>query len=203
MKKIAYHKSIDTIPIANYRKVAETNNLSYMYGVDILECENIQPIPEMLPVWKKIQQDYNEIMSRRKTASSILDMENDMGWYLAQKELIDLCCNQIILNNDTEYYLDLLDDTDFLINRDGDIKEQANIILSRVENYISKVNDIQSNISKLSNTSGSGTFEGMIAAIHEVMGININPFKITAKQFLTYEDNFIKKVEKLNKDKKK
>jgi len=195
-----YHKSLNTLPIANFNAIRETNNLGYMFGGDYLACENQKALPEMLPIWVKMQDEYSEIVSKRQLSTVILDLEYEIGELMTQRLMIDVYCNQILLGQNTELYLNELDNTDYPINRTGDIKEQAKMILHRIENLISKANENRAEIERLSKTGKGSTFEEMLSAIEDHTKKSINPFTITVKQWLTEEDKFITAINKRKKN---
>ena len=132
---MSYHKSIETIPIANYNKIATTNKLGYMFDASFLECENLKVTPEMVIVWEKMQSEYNEVVAKRRTASDIIELQNELGKLTTDHMIVKMICQQLILGNYSDTYEDLLSERNYRVDKDKNLKEQGETISKRANNY--------------------------------------------------------------------
>jgi len=191
-----YHKSIETLPIANYTKIEKTNNLSYLYDCSFLECETKQAIPEMLNVWQSITDDYNEIVSKRPTNNALLDKHYEVGRLNSEMLKIKIICRQLVMGDLQDTYFQHLLDVGYDIDRNGNIEQQAIEINRRADNYITEITSLQQEIRMLSGDGKEVSLEEMVSAIHRQMNITIDIYRTSVKQWLVYENEFLNIISK-------
>lgn len=190
--KLLYHESINTLPIANYEEVKKTENLSYLYDLKFLDCKNKPAKPELLQAWEKIEDEYTEIISKRRTSVDMIEKRAELGFLVSQELNVKLICFQLSNGSFDEKYIEILEDAGYIFNENGDHKEQAQSIRHRSDNLITQITMLTDEIEKMSIIGSTVELEKMKGMFRQHLQLgDINIYTTTVKEWLYYENDLI------------
>ena len=198
-----YHKSIDTLPYWNFLQIRKHNDLRYLFALDnYLDLSKIKVNEDHLAAFDVIMTEYNNELIKREKGAYIFDIEKQIGELESERLIAQLCLSQIkIFKDKPEYkevmqrYIDELENLGYEYNGNLDALE------GKIDSIINEIDDLEITRSSVFNNSDNATPERIINEIEKYRKVAIDITKVSVKQYLTYESDYIEYVSNLNKKK--
>lgn len=199
-----FHKSIDTLPYGNFLQAREKGDIRYIFELEsYLDLSKCKPNEEHLKAFSNIMEEYNDELLKRDRAKDLFEIEKEVGELNAERLLCQLYVSQIkIFWHVKDEYKELIDKCIADLSELGyDFNGNIEALEGQIDRLLNEIDDLE--LAK-NNHSGSGkgaTPEEMIDAIEQYRKIPIDINKTSVKQYITYENGYLKYLANLKNKK--
>ncbi len=196
---LSYFKSIDTLPIWNYTKIIESEDLRYLVRSEEYDFEFTESDIE-LSIWETISKQYVEATSHRVTNKRFSMLNRNILELTIKRDIIENLCFILSIEFENEKAKEILANLGYKPNSVEDLEG----IFKRSRNMNTLIREKQA---QLENEFGKApintSFEAIIDRISDYKHRELDPRKISVKRWIAIEDNYIEQINKQNASNKK
>jgi len=197
-----YHKSIDTLPYYNFLQSRKDGDIRYIFELDsYLDLSKCKTDERHLKAYSDIMNEYNDELLKRERASYLFDIEKSIAELQAERFLCQLYLSQIKIFKDKEDFKEIVykcinELYDLGYSYNGNIES----LEGQIDSILNEIDDLE--LAKRDNSNAKGaTSEEMIDAIEQHRKVSIDITKISVRQYLTYENGYLKYISSLKNKK--
>lgn len=188
-----HYKSIDTLPIWNYSKIIETDNLIYLIRSDEYDFEFVKTEEEA--IWDKISKQYIEATSHRTENKRFSMLNRNILELTIKKDVVENLCFILSIDFENAKAKELLSNLGYKAKTKDDLEA----ILKRNKNLNTLIREKQLQIeNEFGKQPLNTSFEAVVDRISDAKHRELDPRKITVKRWIAIEDNYVEQIRKQN-----
>lgn len=188
-----HYKSIDTLPIWNYSKIIETDNLIYLIRSDEYDFDFVKTEEEA--IWDKISKQYIEATSHRTENKRFSMLNRNILELTIKKDVVENLCFILSIDFENAKAKELL----FNLGYKAKTKDDLEAILKRNKNLNTLIREKQLQIeNEFGKQPLNTSFEAVVDRISDAKHRELDPRKITVKRWIAIEDNYVEQIRKQN-----
>jgi len=197
-----YHKSIDTLPYYNFLQSRKEGDMRYIFELDsYLDLSKCKTDERHLKAYSDIMNEYNDELLKRERAAYLFDIEKGIAELQAERFLCQLLLSQIKIFKDREEFKDIVDKCIYELDDLGySYNGNLESLEGQIDSILNEIDDLE--LAKRDNSNAKGaTSEEMIDAIEQYRKVSIDIKKISVRQYITYENGYLKYISSLKNKK--
>lgn len=189
-----YYKSIDTLPIWNYSKIVEKDDLRFLIRSEEYDFD-YTPTKEEEFIWDQISKQYIEATSHRTENKRYSMLLRNVLELTIKRDVIENLCFILNIDITNEKALELLSNMGYKVKDKKDI----DAVLKRSKNLNTQIREKQLEIEREFGKQPLNTsFEAVVDKISDAKHRELDPKKISVKSWIAIEDNYIEQIKKQN-----
>lgn len=194
MKQAKAYKSIDFLPMWNYYKALETEDLRYL-----LKDIDYEELPEcnddLTGIWSDINLElYQYSISKNQRAKNNFNKQKKINELKYEYELIHKYI-QYLANYDDDEIIDKLSTLGYKIDKDKNIVDELVRIKKKSQNLVSKINFAELQINNVQSSNDTDHYSEL-NAIRRHTGLPIDEKKVSIREYYNIRYDVINEIEK-------